>query len=76
VQHRTTPDDGLVAGIQESHGDNLQAVRQDRFNALVADRLGLRVGSDHERNIWPVDVGVQQPNLVAHFRQSQREIHR
>ena len=37
-------------------------------------RRGL-VRPHHQRNVGPVDIGIQQPGLVAQLRQRNRQIH-
>src|ERR1700675_443669 len=65
VQHGAAPDYGLVAGIEKAYGNDLQPMRQDRLDTLVADRFRLRIRSEHQGDIWAVDVRVQQSYFVA-----------
>ena len=64
VQHGPAPDEGFVPGIQKSHGNYFEAVNFERFNAIVAEDLRLRINSQHQGNIRPIDVGIEQAHLL------------
>jgi len=50
-------------------------MRVDRFDAIVAENFGLRVDAEHEWHVGTVDVSIEQADLVAEFRQRERQIH-
>ena len=64
VQHRAAPHQRLVAGIQEAHRHELDAVLFERLDA-IAERHRRLVDAHHERHVGTVNVGVQQADLVA-----------
>ncbi len=66
MQHGAAPDDGLVAGIEKSDGNDFQAEGFDRLDAVVADHARLRVHAQHQRNVGAIDVSVEQPDFVSH----------
>ena len=74
MQHRAAPDQRLVAGIQKSNRDDFEPVSFERLNAVVAKNFGLRVDAEHQRDVGPVDVGIEQADLVSELRQDNREI--
>ena len=76
MEHRSTPDNGLISGIQKSYRDNFQSMRQNRLDPFITDRAGLGTGPDHQGNVGPVYICVQQTDLMPKLRQSQREVHR
>src|SRR5580692_9134736 len=48
----------------------------DRFDAIVSEYLGLLVDPEHEGNVWAINVGVEQTDLVSELRHGKRQIHR
>ncbi len=76
MQHWSAPDDGLVAGIEESDGDDFQAERFDRLDAVFADHARLRVHAQHQRDVGAVDIGVEQADFVSHLGEGNGQIHR
>ena len=76
VQHGTAPDNGLVAGIEKSDGDDFQAERFNGLDAVFTDHARLGVHSKHQRDVGAVDVGVEQANFVSHFGECNGQIHR
>ncbi len=60
VEHRAAPDEGLVARIEEAHGDHFYAVGFDGNDGAVFEGLGLLGGTEHERDVGAVDVGVEE----------------
>src|SRR5271163_5068697 len=66
MQHGAAPDERLVSGIEEAHGDNFESVRVDGGNLIFAHHFRLLVGAEHQRNVWSVDVAVEQPYFVTH----------
>src|SRR6185437_7333599 len=47
VQHWTAPDQRLVTGIQQTHGNGLQSVDGERFDAILANHPRLSIGAEH-----------------------------
>ena len=76
VQHGTAPDDGLVAGVEKSYGDYFEAVGLHGLDAIFSDHFWLTAYSEHQRNVWAVNVGIEQADFVAHFCESDGEVHR
>src|SRR5262249_35785603 len=76
VQHGAAPDDGLVAGIEKSDGDDFEAEGFERLDAIFADHARLSVDAEHERDVGAVGVGVEQYDLMAEFDQRDGEIDR
>ena len=74
VQHGTAPHQRLVSGIQIADRDGANAVALGGNDAVVGSQLGLAACAQHQRNVGAVDVGVEQSDLEAEARQSQREI--
>src|SRR5579883_2181132 len=75
VEHRATPDQGLVAGVQESHRHYAHAVLFERLDAF-ANRVRRGANAHHERDVGAVDVGIEQANLVASTRERDGEVDR
>ncbi len=76
VQHRAAPDDGLVPRIKKSNRDHLQPKRLQRLDAVFPNRLRLPAHAQHQRDVRPVHIGVEQANFVSHLRQRDRQVHR
>src|SRR5262249_8434812 len=66
---------GLVAGIEKAHGDHFHALRVDRNDLLAHGGERLFSGAEHDGDVWAVDVGIQQADLMAEFREGERESH-
>ena len=73
--HRAAPDHRRLLLDQEAdrHAGQAPGLQRDH---LVAPHLRLAVQAQHARQARAVDVGVQQPDLVALLRQRHREVHR
>ena len=70
VEHRAAPDHGLVAGIQQAHRDHLDALDFDRDGcAFRAVARGSSRRAEHDGDVGAVDVGVEQADFVAEFRE-------
>ena len=65
VQHRPAPDHGLVAGIQQAHRNHFQPLRLHGDDVLIGRGLRLLRRAQHDRHIWPINVGVEQTHFVA-----------
>ena len=76
VQHRSAHHQRLVAGRDQPDRDELHAVRQDRLDAIVSNDVRLPCRSEHRRHVRPVDVSVDQADLMAQLGQCDRQIHR
>src|SRR5215510_9653798 len=70
MEHRASPDDGLVAGIEQPDGHGLHAVIDGRDYHLAA-HIRHVFAAHHNRHVRAVDVGVEG----AHFRAHQSERH-
>jgi hypothetical protein len=75
MQHRTAPDQRLVTRIQESHGNDFQAVGFKVLDAIVAQNFGLATEAKHQWDVGSVDVRVEQANSVAELRKCKRQIY-
>src|ERR1017187_8153573 len=76
MQHRAAPDERLVSRVEEADRDNLEPMRVDGRELAFAYHLGLLVGAEHERDVGPVDVAVEQSNFVAHLTEGDCQIDR
>ena len=50
-------------------------MRLQRVDAVFRTHLRLPTHAQHQRDVWPVHVRVEQANLVSHLRQSDRQIY-
>ena len=75
VQHRPAPDHGLVARVQQAHGDHLQPIGVHGQDLPLAEGLRLLLGAEHQRHVGPVHVGIQQADRRAHAFQRDGQIH-
>ena len=64
VQHRAPPDDRRVVGHEEAHGQAAHAVGRRRDDE-VADDQGVGPDAEHLGHREPVDVGVEDADVVA-----------
>jgi hypothetical protein len=74
VQHGAAPNQRLIAGIKEADRNHAQAVTLWGQDAVLADDVRLLLGAEHERHVGAVNIGIEQSDLVAHARQSNRQI--
>ena len=74
MQHGTAPDQRLVSRIKEADRNDLEPVRVDGYNLALAHHFRLLVGAEHERDVRPVDISVEQSYLVAHLREGDGQI--
>src|SRR5262247_991819 len=70
MEHRPSPDDGLVAGIEQPDGHGFDAVVDRRDYHLAANNRHV-FAAHHNRHVRAVNVGVED----AHFRAHQSERH-
>ena len=75
VQHGTTPDQGLVAGVQESYGNDFEPVNLQRLQAVVTGDFRLCACAEHKRHVGPVNVGIEQTNFVAEPGHGDGQVH-
>src|SRR5215831_10573418 len=76
VEHRSAPDDWLVARVEETHRDHLQPEGFERLNAVLSDHPRLRVHPQHERDVGAVNIGIEQADFVAHLGDRDGQIYR
>ena len=74
VQHGAAPDHGLVAGIEQAHGDHFQARDLHGDDALFGGGLGLLERAEHDGHVGAVHIGVHEADFVAEFDESEREV--
>ena len=74
MQHGTAPDQRLVAGIQVADGDDANAEALGGNDHVAFGQLGLAACAQHQRNVGPIDVGIEQSDLEAKASQGQRKI--
>ena len=65
VEHGAAHDERLVAGRDESDGDDFDAVGDVGLDLIVGEDAGLLRGADHERDVGSVDVGVNEAGAMA-----------
>ena len=76
MQHRPAPHQRLVARTEKSDRHHLQPVTLRRQNAIFADDARRHRRAQHQGNVGPIHVGIEQPDLVAHARQRDGQVHR
>src|SRR6266446_639485 len=76
MQHGTAPDHGLVAGVEQAHGDHFQAGDFHGDDALVHGGERLLRGAEHDGDVGAVDVGVEEAHLVAELYERERKVDR
>jgi len=74
VEHRAAHDHGLVAGGDETDGDELDAVRSEGFDLVFADDAWLGCRPEHGGDVGAVDVGVDEADLVAELGKRDGEV--
>src|SRR6266850_3583571 len=74
MQHRSSPDQGLVPGIEESDRNYLEPVYGKGLDAIVPQYFRLLAQSQHQRNVRSVDVGIEETDFVPHPREDDRQI--
>ena len=74
VEHGATHDERLVAGGDESDGDDFDAVREVGLDLIVGEDAGLLRGAHHEGNVGPVDVRVDESGAIAELGEGDGEI--
>ena len=75
MQHRSAPNNGFVAGIEQAHRNHFDALRLHGNDVLVGCRGRFLLRAEHDGDVGPVDVSIEQTNFVAEFREREREIH-
>src|SRR5258708_35956106 len=76
MQHGTAPNQRLVARVEKTNRDDLEAMRVDGRDLVFAHNFGLLVGAQHERDVRPVNIAVEQSYFVAHLTEGDCEIDR
>jgi hypothetical protein len=75
MQHRTTPDDGRVIGGQKTHRHDLKAVLLCRHDLFAVGRKLRRRQTEHDGNVWTVDVSVEDADAAAALGKRERKVH-
>ncbi len=65
---------GLSPGLSSPTEITFRPWTSKRLNAILGQHPRLRAGTQHQRNVGAVNVGVEQSGLVAHLGQRQRQI--
>ena len=75
MQHRSAPDHRCVIGHEEPHRQATDSVRRGRHDEVADDE---RIGAhpQHLRHREPVDVRVEDANVVARLGQGDRQVDR
>ena len=76
MQHRTTPHQRPVSGIDEAHRDHLDAVRFQRLDLILTYHPWLHIDAHHKRHIRTIDIRIEQSDFVSQLRQRDCQIHR
>src|SRR6266496_5314697 len=74
MQHRAAPDHRLVARIKKSNRNHFEPVRLNRLNLVIRVGLWLTAGAQHERDVWPVHVGIEQSHLISQLGQRDSQV--
>ncbi len=74
VEHGAAHDERLVAGREESDGDDFDAVGEVGLDLIVGEHARLARGAQHERDVGAVDVGVDEAGAMAELRERDGEI--
>ena len=74
MEHRSSPDQGLVPGIEESDRNYLEPVHGEGLDAIVPQDFRLLAQSQHQRNVRSVDVGIEETDFVAHPGEDDRQV--
>src|SRR5437868_12842296 len=75
VQHGTAPDHGLIAGIEQAHGEHFEAGYFDGDDPLIHGGQRLLGGAEHDGDVGTIDVGIEETDFLAEMRERQREIY-
>src|SRR6267142_840852 len=74
MQHRSSPDQGLVPGIEESDRNYLEPVYGKGLDAIVPQYFRLLAQSQHQRNVRSVDISIEETDSVPHPREDDRQV--
>ncbi len=74
VKHGAAHDEGLVAGGDESDGDDFDAVGEVGLDLVVGEDAGLLRSAHHERDVGAVDVGVDEADAMAELSERDGEV--
>src|SRR5579859_13594 len=75
VQHGPAPDQRLIAGVEEAHGDRPYAMLLQRLQAVLADYFRLSARPQHERDVRTVYIAIQQAHFESHAAQRNCKVH-
>src|SRR6266540_3705881 len=75
MEHRPSPDDGLVAGVKQPDGHGLHAVIDGRDYHLAA-HIRHVFAAHHNRHVRAVNVGVEDAHFRAHHSERHGQIDR
>src|SRR5882762_6183168 len=76
MQHRPAPDEGLVPGIKKSDRNGLQSMNSQRLDTIVPQDFRLFARSKHQRDVWTVDIGVEESHAMAQLGKDDRQVNR
>jgi len=74
VKHGTAPYQRFVAGAEEAHRHQLDAIILQRLDSFADGRRWL-IAAHHQRHVGAVDVRVEQADFAAHPGQCDGEVH-
>ena len=74
VEHRPPPDDRLVLGDEEAHGEQPDPVARRRDHAVVLGELGPVLDAEHPGHGEAPDVRVDRGDVLAHPGERHRQI--
>src|SRR6516225_5040685 len=75
VQHRAAPHQRLITRTKKADRHYLQTVPLRWQNVVFADNARGHSGSQHQRNVGAIDVGIEEPDLVTQARQRNGQVH-
>ncbi len=74
MEHRAAHDHGLVAGRDETDGDELHPVSGYGLHQVLANDAWLACRAEHGGNVRSVDVGVDEADAVAELGERNGEV--
>src|SRR3989442_7201392 len=75
MQHRPPPDQRLITRIEKTDGDDLQPMSFERHNPVIRQDLRLSADSQHEWDVWPINVRVEQTHFMPKPCQFDPHVH-
>ena len=67
---------GLSPGLRKPTEITFRPKACERLDAVFADHLRLTAHAQHQRDVRPVDIGVEQADLVSHLGERDGQVHR